>query len=425
MPRSMSRDAELRERAARVIPGGMYGHESTALLPAGYPQFFSRAAGSRLWDADGNEYIDYMCAYGPNLFGYADAEIDRAAIEQLARGDALTGPTELMVDLAEELVAMVAHADWAMFCKNGSDATTLAMMAARAHTGRRKILIAKGAYHGAQPWSTPVPAGVVAEDRAHLISFVYNDLDSLERAVREAGTDLAGVFVSAFKHDAFVDQELPTPEFARAVREHCDRSSALLILDEVRGGFRLSRDGSWTHLGVAPDLSAWGKCLANGHAISALLGSENVRAAASRLYVTGSFWFQAAPMAAALATLRRVRESDYLERTRSLGTRLRQGLAELAAAHGYRLRQTGPAQMPLVRFEDDPDFRRGFAWTGEAVKRGVYLHPWHNMFVCAALGEGDVDKTLAVSDEAFAAVRRREATLEPHATVAALLAGGR
>ena len=99
MLRATSRNSALRERAARVIPGGMYGHESTALLPAEFPQFFARGAGSRLWDADGNEYIDYMCAYGPNLFGYADAEIDRAAIEQLARGDALTGPTELMVEL--------------------------------------------------------------------------------------------------------------------------------------------------------------------------------------------------------------------------------------------------------------------------------------------------------------------------------------
>ncbi len=421
MLRATSRNSALRERAARVIPGGMYGHESTALLPAEFPQFFARGAGSRLWDADGNEYIDYMCAYGPNLFGYADAEIDRAAIEQLARGDALTGPTELMVELAEQLVAMVAHADWAMFCKNGSDATTLAIMTARAHTGRRKILVAKGAYHGAQPWSTPVPVGVVAEDRAHLVSFEYNDLASLERAAREAGGDLAGVIVSPFKHDAFVDQELPAPEFARAARELCDRSGALLIMDEVRGGFRLSRDGSWTHLGVAPDLSAWGKCLANGHAISALLGSEKARAASSRLYVTGSFWFQAVPMAAALATLRRVCESDYLERTRGLGEKLRAGLSAQAAAHGYALRQTGPAQMPLVRFDGDPDFRRGFAWTAEAVKRGAYLHPWHNMFICAALTEGDVDKTLAITDEAFAALRRREGTLEPHPVVAALL----
>lgn len=425
MTRTAKLDSELRERAVRVIPGGMYGHESTALLPAEFPQFFERGAGARLWDADGNEYLDYMCAYGPNLFGYADSEIDSAAAAQLARGDAMTGPSPLMVELAETLVAMVAHATWAMFCKNGTDATSLAVMAARAHTQRRKILVAVGAYHGAAAWCTPNPIGTLPEDRAHLVPFIYNDLESLERAAREAGADLAGVLVSPHKHDAFVDQELVTPEFARAARALCDRSGALLILDEVRGGFRLSRDGSWTHLGVQPDLSAWGKCLANGHPISALLGSEHVRAAASRLYVTGSFWFQAAPMAAALVTLRRVRETDYLERTQRLGLRLREGLAKQAANHGYALRQTGPVQMPQVLFDRDPDLRIGCAWTAEAVQRGVYLHPWHNMFICAALAEADVEQTLAVTDEAFAVVRKRGSTLEPHPLIAALLAGMR
>ncbi len=421
MARGRSQDAALRERALRVIPGGMYGHESTALLPAEFPQFFKRASGARLWDADGNEYLDYMCAYGPNLFGYADVEIDAAATAQLARGDAMTGPSPLIVELAEQLTAMVAHADWAMFCKNGTDATSMAVMTARAHTRRSEILVAKGAYHGAAAWCTPNPSGTLPEDRAHLIPFAYNDLASLERAAQQAGADLAGVLVSPFRHDGFVDQELPTREFAHAARALCDRTGALLMLDEVRGGFRLARDGSWTHLGVQPDLSAWGKCLANGHPLSALLGSEKARAAASRLYVTGSFWFAAAPMAAALATLRRIRETDYLERTQRLGQQLREGLAKAAAASGYALRQTGPPQMPQILFEEDPDFRRGFAFASELVQRGVYLHPWHNNFVCAALTEGDVEKTLAVAHEAFAEVRKREGTLEPHARVAAML----
>jgi glutamate-1-semialdehyde 2,1-aminomutase len=422
MTRAHSLDAALRERAAAVIPGGMYGHESTALLPAEFPQFFARAKGARLWDADGNEYIDFMCAYGPNLLGYADAEIDAAFAAQLARGDAMTGPSPLIVELAEQLVAMVAHAQWAMFCKNGTDATSIAVTVARAHTKRRKILVAKGAYHGAAAWCTPNPLGTLPDDRAHLIPFTYNDVASLERAAREAGDDLAGVLVSPFKHDGFVDQELPAREFAHAARAVCDRAKSLLIMDEVRGGFRLSRTGSWTRLGVEPDLSAWGKCLANGHPISALLGGEVARAAASRIYTTGSFWFAAAPMAAALATLRRIRETDYLERTERLGAQLREGLAKAAAAHAYTLRQTGPPQMPQILFDGDPDFRRGFAFSSELIQRGVYLHPWHNNFVCAALTEADVELALEAASESFAAVRRREGTLVPHARVAALLA---
>jgi len=414
-------DAALRARAAAVIPGGMYGHESVAMLPAEFPQFFARAKGARLWDADGNALIDLMCAYGPNLLGYADEGIDAAYVAQLAAGDTMTGPSPLFVELAERLVAQVEHARWAMFCKNGTDATAMAVRIAREHTRRRKVLVARGAYHGADARFAPLPAGTLPEDRAHLLAFEYGDVASLHAAAKAAEGDLAGVLVSPFRHDAFVDQAMPTSEFAHAVREVCDRGAGLLILDEVRTGFRLSRTGSWSHLGVQPDLSAWGKCLANGHALSALLGADVARDAATRIYVTGSFWFAAAPMAAALATLERIRDTDYLERMQRTGALLREGLARAGAASGYLLRQTGPVQMPQVLLDDDPDFRRGFAFAGEMIRRGVYLHPWHNNFVCAALTEDDVATVVAAATDAFAAVRAREGSLVPHARLAARL----
>ncbi|MCA3177461.1 MAG: aminotransferase class III-fold pyridoxal phosphate-dependent enzyme [Burkholderiaceae bacterium] len=420
--RSNAVDAALRARAAEVIPGGMYGHESVGMLPAEFPQFFARAQGARLWDADGHEYVDLMCAYGPNLLGYADPEIDAAYVDQLARGDTMTGPSPKMVELAEALVRQVAHARWAMFCRNGTDATSMAVRVARAQTGRRTILVARGAYHGSDARFTPVPTGSLPEDRAHVASFVHGDVASLHAAAKAAEGDLAGVLVSPFRHDAFVDQTMPDRAFAQAVREVCDRGGGLLILDEVRAGFRLSRSGSWTSLGVEPDLSAWGKCLANGHALSALLGGEVARDAATRVYATGSFWFSAAPMAAALATLARIRDTDYLERIERAGARLREGLARAAADSGYVLRQTGPVQMPQLLLDDDPDFRRGFAFAEEMIGRGVYVHPWHNNFVCAVLTDGDVDTVAAAASDAFAAVRAREGTLVPHARLAARLA---
>lgn len=423
MARSNTKDAHWRERAARVLPGGMYGHLTTVMLPAGYPQFFARGAGARLWDVDGNEYLDYICAFGPNLFGYADEEIDAAARAQIGLGDTLTGPSPLIVELAEQMVAMVKHAEWAMFCKNGTDATSIAVLAARAHTGRRKLLVAKDAYHGSAPWCTPNPTGTTAEERSHQLHFTYNDIASLERAVKEAGDDLAGVMVSPFKHDAFVDQELPSREFAAATRAVCDKADAVLILDEVRCGFRLSRDGYWTRLGVQPDLSTWGKCIANGHPISALLGNERLRAAATRMFATGSFWYAGVPMAAGLVTLRRIRETDYLERIERMGERLRAGLAERAEAHGYRLRQSGPPQMPQILFEDDPDFRRGYGFVSEMIDRGVYMHPWHNMFISAAHTDRDVESTLAIAEQAFAALKKREPSLVPHPPLMNLLKG--
>jgi glutamate-1-semialdehyde 2,1-aminomutase len=419
-----SRDRALRERAAAVIPGGMYGHQSAALLPDDYPQFFSKGEGAHIWDADGNRYLDLMCAYGPNLFGYANPQIDATFVRQLGIGDTMTGPTALIVELAEALVGMVSHADWALFCKNGTDATTMALTVARAHTRRKAVIRAKGAYHGAAPWCVPRPAGTLESDRAHQISCDYNDVASLEAAAAAAGEDLACIFAAPFKHDAFVDQAEPDPAYAQRAREICDATGAMLVVDDVRAGLRIARDCSWTKVGVQPDLSTWGKCLANGHPLSALLGSDKARKAASSVFVTGSFWFQAAPMAAALETLSLVRDTDYLERLYALGERLRDGLAERAAAAGFGFRQTGPATMPLFLFDDDPDLRKGFCWSSAMLERGVYAHPWHNMFMCAAMTEADIDAALDAAEGAFDALKRDAASLTPVAKMAFLTAGG-
>ena len=411
------KDRNLQDRANRVLPNGVYGHESTRLLPESYPQFFSRAQGAYLWDVDGNQYLDFMCAYGPNLLGYGDERVNQAAIDQLKNGDTMTGPSPLMVELAEAMVDMVQHADWAMFCKNGTDATTMAKTIARAQTGRRVILVASGAYHGALPWCTPVPAGVIAEDRAHIQKYEYNNVESLEAAVASAGDDLAGIFATPFKHDAFTDQAGLDPVYAKRAREICDKTGALLIVDDVRAGFRLTRDCSWELAGVRPDLSTWGKSFANGHPISALLGSDRARDGASAIYATGSFWFAAVPMAAAIKTLSILRETDYLEQTISLGEYLRAGLDDAAKEAGFAFRQTGPVQMPLFLFDDDPDFRVGFGWSEAMLRRGVYVHPWHNMFLCAAMTRADMDLAIAAAREAFNEVHVKRTTLKPHPVV--------
>ncbi|MGH9763758.1 MAG: aminotransferase class III-fold pyridoxal phosphate-dependent enzyme, partial [Blastocatellia bacterium] len=329
---------------------------------------------------------------------------------------------EIMVTLAEKFVSLVSHADWAMFCKNGTDATSMAMVTARAYLDRKKILVASKTYHGSAPWCTPRTAGIVAEDRAQIIYYEYNNPESLESAFRSAGDDVAGVFASAFRHEVFEDQWMPDPEFANLARKLCDNSGALLIVDDVRAGFRVARDCTWSKVGVKPDLSAWGKVIANGYPISALLGSERFREAARRVFVTGSFWFSAVPMAAAIATLDQIEKSGYLEQMEKTGRLLRDGLHQQAAAYGYSLRQTGPAQMPQIFFEDDPDYRLKYCWCEEALVRGVYLHPYHNMFICAALTEEDVRLTLEATGEAFAALKKRQPTLEPVEKVNMLLA---
>src|SRR6185503_14996998 len=404
--RMVTRDRALRDRAARVIPGGMYGHQNAALLPENFPQYFARAEGCRLWDTDGNEYIDYVCGFGPNLLGYRHPEVERAATLQATLGDCMTGPSPAIVDLGERFVEMVEHASWVLFCKNGTDATTWCVTIARAHTGKRKVLRARGAYHGSAPWCTPRPDGVLPEDREHQVLYEYNDIESLEAAVESAGDDLAAILVSPLRHDVFRDLELPDPAFARRARELCDQKLAVLILDEVRTGLRLAHGCSWEALGVRPDLSAWGKAIANGYPLSAVAGSEPLREAARRVYGTGSYWFAGVPMAASLATLEIAKRDSVVERIRRLGEMLREGIAAQAKSHSIGLRQTGPAQMPMILFDDDPERVRGNLWTSEAVDRGVYLHPWHNMCLSAAHTEEDIRRTLEVTDEAFAALRR-------------------
>ncbi len=396
-------DAALRARAVRVIPGGIYGHGS--MMPEGFPLYFERGEGCRIFDVDGNEYIDFMCGYGPNLLGMGHPKVEEAAARQRALGDSFNGPTPRMVELAELLVDRVEGADWALFGKNGTDATTGCLTIARSATGRSQVLVAEHAYHGAAPWCTPSSAGVVEGDRAHLLHYTYNDLESVERAVAEAGDDFAGIMVSPFKHDAFDHQELVEPAFAQGLRRICDEKGALLMLDDVRAGLRMHHGGSWDPLGVIPDLSAMSKAIANGYPIAAILGKEALREATQRIYMTGSFWYGGVAMAAALATFEVHREEGVLERIIAMGERLRTGLDQQATAHGYTLRQTGPAQMPMVLFDEDPAFERVRAFTVRAAAEGVYLHPFHNMFLCGAHGEADIDEALAGTERAFASMK--------------------
>jgi glutamate-1-semialdehyde 2,1-aminomutase len=349
--------------------------------------------------------VDLMCSYGPIVLGHQHPAVDAAAAAQQARGDCQNGPAPVMVDLAERLVERVAHADWALFAKNGTDATTACMTIARATTDRRRILVAEGAYHGAAPWCTPSPAGVVDSDRAHLGHYTFNDLASVHEAVARAGADdLAGIVVSPFRHDARYEQELVDPAFARGLRALCDETGAALIIDEVRAGFRLAPGGSWEPLDVAPDLSAWSKAIANGYPLAAVLGNRQFERGARRAYLTGSFWFAAAAMAAGVATLDALETTDALGTMVRCGQRLRDGLTDQAAAHGIAIAQTGPVQMPLLTFTGDEDFAMANVWAGATVAAGAYVHPWHNWFLSGAHTDALIDRALEATDQGFAAV---------------------
>ena len=401
-----AKDSELRARAARVVPGGMWGHQNAANLPEGYPQFFSSAQGCRIRDVDGNEYIDFMCSWGPVLLGHHHPEVEAAAARQAAAGDCQNGPGEAVVELAELLVDTIPHADWVQFQKNGTDATTMAVTFARAGTGKRKVLVAKGAYHGAVPWTSPSLSGVTAEDRAHIDHYIYNDVASLEAAVDRNSGDLAAIVASAFRHDVGIDQEMPSAAFARRARELCDATGAALIIDDVRAGFRLHLGGSWETVGVRPDLSAWSKSIANGHSLAAITGNDRFRDAVKGTFSTGSFWTAAVPHAAGVATIRALKRDDGIGHMVAMGERFRSGMEALSRKHGIGIRQTGPVQMPLVLFEDDAELKKANAFCSAALRAGAYFHPKHNMFLCTAHQAADIDAALVAADVGFEAVGR-------------------
>ena len=403
------RDAELRERAARVLPGGMYGHQSAARLPEGFPQFFSRGEGSHIWDADGNEYIDYMCSYGPIILGHRHSSVERAVAAQSAAGDCFNAPTERIVELAELLTGLIGHGDWAWFAKNGSDATRFALQVARAHTGRSTVIRGERAYHGWGSTWMSTAEGMTSSAADFQLPYTYNDLPSVRAAAAEAGDDLAAVVVSAVEYDANGTWTAPDQEFVDGVRELCDATGAVLMLDDIRAGFRLDVGGSWAHYGVEPDISTYCKAIANGYPLSAVVARRELEEAAGKFFATGSYWFSAVAMAASLATITTLQETDGTAQIEHAGTLLRDGLDEQARSHGIATRLSGPVQVPALRFlGDDPasmEIPRAMMFTSEAAKRGVYLHPSHNWFLSTAHSDEDIKRTLEVTDAAFAIVK--------------------
>jgi glutamate-1-semialdehyde 2,1-aminomutase len=396
------------ERAVRVVPGGIYGHPNPAMLvPGRYPYFFARGEGSHVWDVDGNEYVDLMCSYGPIVLGHNHPRVDEAARREAANGQCFNSYGRPFVELAERMVALTPWAEWAVFAKNGSDVCTWATQVARAATGRRKLLVVEGSYHGSHPWCTPLPGGVLPEDRAHVVGIGWNDLASVDAALAAHAGDVAGVIVTPFRHEAFHDQELPAPDFLPGLRARCDRAGAVLVLDDVRAGFRLSLAGSGAAFGVEPDLTCYSKAIANGYPLSACLGREALRDAATRVFFTGTYWPASAPMAAALACLAELEETDGIAAMARTGRLLREGLERQAAAHRLAIRYTGPDAIPFMTFvADEGSFRRSRVFAAACAARGVYLHPHHNWFVSTAHTDADVARVLEATEEAFREVAR-------------------
>ena len=399
-------------RAEKVIPSGIYGHQGPAegcYVPVeAFPLFSSRAKGSYLWDLDGNRLIDYMCAYGPNILGYHDPDVDAAAARQRAISDCTTLPSTLMIDFAELMVDTVASADWAFFAKNGNDVTTLAVMVARAYTHRKKIVFFKGYYHGIAPWTQKIDyAGVIEEDVMHNIYVEWNNAEQLEAVFEEYKGEIAAVISQPYMHGNFMDNVMPADGFWQKVRKKCTDEGTVLIVDDVRAGFRLDLAGSDHYFGFEADLICFCKALANGYNVSALCGKDFLKNTVSSMSYTGSYWLSAVPFAAGIACIEKMKRLNLPKVLNEKGTLLKNGLIDAAQKYGFDLHVTGAPSLFYLRIADDPSLKLHQEWIAECVKRGVFFTNHHNHFINYALSDEDIRETVEIADEAFSILRER------------------
>ena len=407
---------ELFDKAVNIIPSGVYGHLGPAegmFIPVSkWPLFSEKAQGTYFWDVDGNKYIDYMCAYGPNILGYGDPDVDAAALKQLKLGNCTTSPNKVMVDCAELLVDTVACADWAFFAKNGNDVTQCAIMTARNHTHRKKIIFFKGYYHGVSPWCMKKDyPGVLEEDVANNIIIDWNDIPALERTIAENKDQIAALIAQPYNHGNFFDNTLPEKGFWQKVREICTREGIVLIVDDVRAGFRLDLAGSDHYFGFKADLICFCKALANGYNMSALCGQKEFMNAVSGLSYTGSYWMSAVPFAACIACINKLKEIDAPNLFRAKGTKLLDGLKAAAANNGFDLVTSGEPALFYLRVANDDSLIFHQEWVAECVSRGVFFTSHHNHFINAALSDKDIKLTVDIADEAFKVVAKNHPEL--------------
>jgi len=410
---SYDRSQALFERATKVIPCGIYGHFSPAPLasPMSYPFYAASASGAHFTDIDGNDFIDYMCAYGPMVLGYRNKLIDDAVRKQIQKsGDLLGAPTPLMVDLAEMLVDMVPVAEWALFAKNGGDMTNYATMVARSATGRPKIVAIQGGYHGIAPWMQGGGHhGVIEADIADFIRIPWNDVAAFERVLAENPGRIAGFIATPYHHPTFEDSVLPAAGYWQRIESLCHRHGVVLIVDDVRCGFRHHLGGTNEYFGFKPDLICFCKAIGNGYPISAMVGTEALKAEAAKVFFTGSYWYQAAPMAAALACLTELRRIDAPKLMHEYGKKMTDGMVQIAKSYGYHLKVSGLPSMPYMRLTDDPSLMLHQRFCAACTERGAYFTSHHNWFMSVAHTDEDLARTLEIVDDAFATLARTQA----------------
>jgi glutamate-1-semialdehyde 2,1-aminomutase len=386
-------------RALKTIPlGSQTFSKSRTQYPHGVsPYFIERGEGCRVWDADGNEYLDFVMGLAAVTLGYGDPDVTAAVRRQLDVGTIFSLPHRLEMEVAEAIVDAVPCAEMVRFGKNGSDATAGAIRLARAVTGRDRVAVC--GYHGWQDWyigSTARNRGVPQAVRRLTNTFAFNDLGSLRSVLEQHTGEFAAVILEPMNVVA------PAPGFLQGVKDLAHRHGALLVFDETITGFRYEIGGAQQRFGVVPDLATFGKGLANGYPVSAVAGRADLMKVMEEIFFSFTFGGELLSLAAAQATLAKLKREPVIESLKRRGQRLIDGLRTVIDGCGVGdfLSVGGDATWSFVMIADREPYT---AWQvktlflQEMFARGVLTIGTHNL--CYAHGDAQIDRLLAVYGE--------------------------
>lgn len=392
--RPLSRSEELFEKAKRLLVGGGQGHKRPGKVHGRYPIYAVKGRGVKFWDADGNEYIDYLCAYGPMLLGYANPKVDDAVKARIDQGMIFNihHPSEL--ELAEKLCELIPSCEMVSYFTGGSGATSGAVKIARAYTGRDKVL--RCGYHGWHDWCDARERGVPAAVRALTINVRYNDTDALKEALEANKGEAALFMLEAFQGNG------PSGNYLADVKTLCAEHGTLLCFDEVKTGFRFALGGYQEHCGVTPDLSTFGKALGNGYDIAFVAGKREIMESVPDVWVSATFHGHLLGVAASLAVIEEMKAIDGISLIWKHGQKLMDGLGEIVARYGVDAKVIGQPPMPRLAFGEGMEALRDEFFT-ETADRGIYFDPGHCWFISPAHTEEIIGYTLEASDKAMAA----------------------
>ena len=413
--------------ACKVIPGGVNSPVRAFRGVGGEPIFLARAKGSRVWAADGREFIDYVGSWGPMILGHADPAVIRAVQQAAEHGLSFGAPTELETVVARKIIALVPSIELVRMVSSGTEATMSAIRLARGFTRRNKIIKFEGCYHGHSDsllvkagsgmltLGVPTSPGVPPELAAHTITLAYNDASQVRAAFAEIGQQVACVIVEPVAGN--MNCIPPVPGFLEALREECTRHGAVLIFDEVMTGFRVALGGAQQRYGIKPDLTTLGKIVGGGMPVGAFGGRRDIMeqiAPLGPVYQAGTLSGNPVAMAAGLATLEGVAAPDFHARLAAATDRLVLGIKDAAARAGVPLATNHVCGMFGLFFTSAPhvhSYAEATACDVERFKRffhgmlaeGVYLAPsaFEAGFVSAAHTDADIDATIAAADRVF------------------------